>query len=105
MRIRVCALNEIEDGQVKVFEEGEVTGIVVRSGDTFYGCERYCSHELFPLEFGMMTDDHVLRCTFHGSDFDLRTGEVLGPPADVGIKVYPVEVVGDEVFVDVPTDD
>ena len=44
MRIKVCPRDELGEGVVKVFEEGDVEGIVVRSGDVIYACDRYCTH-------------------------------------------------------------
>ena len=102
MKIKVGAFAELGDGEVKVFDQDGCEGIVVRSGDAIYACERYCSHELFPLEFGLMQDPTTLRCTFHGAMFDIRTGAVLGPPATVGLKTYAVSVENGEIVVDVP---
>jgi nitrite reductase/ring-hydroxylating ferredoxin subunit len=36
----------------------------------------------------------------HQARFSVRTGAVLSPPAPEPLKVYPVKVNGDEVFVD-----
>ncbi len=102
MRINVCPRDELEEGVVKVFEEGDVEGIVVRSGNVIYACDRYCTHELFPLEFGQLPSAGILRCTLHGSEFNLATGDVLGPPATAGLKTYTVEIDGDDIVVEVP---
>ncbi len=102
MRIRVCGESELSEGGVRVFEDGGVGGLVVRSGETLYACQRYCTHELFPLEFGQLSSPGVLRCTLHGSDFKLETGEVLGPPADSGLATYTVTVENGDIIVDVP---
>ena len=102
MEIKVCPLSELDDGKIKTFDSDGVDGVVVRQGDTLYAFEAYCSHELFPLEFGIMSGDALLRCTAHGSDFDLRTGKCLGPPATEDIKVYPVRVEDGEIIVEVP---
>jgi cytochrome b6-f complex iron-sulfur subunit len=42
-------------------------------------------------------DADVLRCPCHGSQFDLRTGEVLGGPADEPLPAVAVEVRGADV--------
>ncbi len=99
--IKVCALSELGDPDARPVEADGVEVLVVRSGDRLYACQRYCTHEEFPLEFGQV-QGHVLRCTYHGAEFDLGTGAVLGPPATEGLRLFAVRVEGDEVLVDLP---
>jgi glycine betaine catabolism B len=40
-----------------------------------------CSHEDGPLQHGTL-DGYEVECPWHGSKFDIRTGEVTNPPAD-----------------------
>ena len=40
-------------------------------------------------------------CPWHGADFDLKTGAVLGPPAQKGVPSYKVVVEGDDIKVEV----
>ena len=44
---------------------------------------------------------HEVTCPLHGAKFDVRTGEVLGPPAYDDVTSYPVRVTGADVEVDV----
>ena len=101
MRITVCPLEELADGEVRVFENDGVEGIVIRGGDNLYACERYCTHERFPLEFGEVEDEHLLVCTYHGARFDLRSGKVITPPATVELKVYDVAEEDGNIVVNV----
>jgi len=43
--------------------------------------------------------DWAIECPLHGSVFDVRTGEVLNPPAPTPVRTYPVEVDGGVVKV------
>jgi nitrite reductase/ring-hydroxylating ferredoxin subunit len=36
-----------------------------------------------------------------GSEFDVRTGKVLARPATLPVKVYPVQVAGDALQIEV----
>ena len=36
-------------------------------------------------------------CPWHGSQFDVASGELRAGPAENGIEIFPVEVRGDEV--------
>jgi 3-phenylpropionate/trans-cinnamate dioxygenase ferredoxin component len=40
-------------------------------------------------------------CPLHGAKFDVRTGEVLGPPAYDDVVRYAVRVMGTDIEVDV----
>jgi 3-phenylpropionate/trans-cinnamate dioxygenase ferredoxin subunit len=50
------------------------------------------------LDDGELVDGQV-QCLCHGSVFDLTTGEPTELPATEPIRVYPVRVEADDVFV------
>jgi nitrite reductase/ring-hydroxylating ferredoxin subunit len=78
------------------------TRIAVANVDgTYYAFDEACTHEQCSLaEYGELAGT-TLTCTCHGSEFDVRTGTVLAPPATVPVKVYPVRVAGDALHIEV----
>ena len=46
-------------------------------------------------------ESHRITCPWHGADFDLKTGAVLGPPAQKDVPSYKVVVEGDDIKVEV----
>ncbi len=58
-----------------------------------------CSHEEASLSDGFL-EGYLIECPLHGSQFDVRTGEVLSLPAVQPIKTYAVQIEGDDVLVD-----
>ena len=60
-----------------------------------------CTHEQCSLAEEGELAGTTLTCTCHGSEFDVRTGKVLAPPATVPVKVYPVRVAGDALQIEV----
>ena len=44
---------------------------------------------------------HEVTCPWHGATFDIRTGEVLGPPAYEDVARYNVRVTGTDIEVEV----
>ena len=50
-----------------------------------------------PHEYVYGKDDRVIRCPWHGWEFDLETGRSLLEPKRVGLKTYRVTQEGDEV--------
>ena len=46
-------------------------------------------------------DGAVVTCPLHGAQFDVTTGQVVGPPAGESVPVFTVAVDGEEIQVDV----
>ena len=75
---------KISLGQIADFSEGKATVIQVegtaiiinRVKDEFYAVENRCPHMGLPLGANKV-EGTVITCPFHGSKFDMRTGENL----------------------------
>lgn len=74
---------------------------VANVGGTYYAFDDACTHEQCSLAAEGDLDGTTLTCTCHGSEFDLRTGHVLAPPATVALKVYRTRVEGDALQIEV----
>ncbi len=81
---------EVEGRRIALFHEG---GRIYAVGDT-------CTHRGGPLSEGVLTGTSVV-CPWHGAEFDVRTGEVLGPPAEKPVPAYPVRVSGEDIEVEI----
>ena len=44
-------------------------------------------------------EGEVVECPFHAGQFNVLTGEVVGPPPDEPLPTYEVKVDGDDVSV------
>ena len=60
----------------------------------------YCTHEETDLGTGFLIEGRVV-CPLHLSQFDLRTGEVLNPPATVPLTKFKVKIDEGSIFVEV----
>src|ERR1700738_2290963 len=87
-----CCLKRIE-------VDGYALCLAHVSGGGYHAIEDRCTHEDVELSDGELLGDEV-ECPMHGSLFSVVTGEVCGLPAEIPAKVYQVDVVGDELFVD-----
>ena len=113
MRYRVGSVQEWNEGGCRVVEVGGRRIGVVRVDREFFALRNRCPHKGAPLcegtvggtflpsepsdyRYGM--ENRVLRCPWHGWEFDLVTGRSLFQPEDVRVKTYPVTVEGDDVF-------
>ncbi len=98
--LSACTVDEVAADTALAVEVDGIDVAVVNSGGTFYAIADECSHASIPLSEGDVGDGEI-ECYFHGSRFDLRTGEPLGLPATEPVAVYPCQVDGNDVLVDV----
>jgi len=96
--VRAAKTIEIVPGSVHEVQIGGKPVAVANVGGKYYAISGTCLHRGGPLGQGSM-DGTVLMCPWHGWQFDVTTGKVSGNPT-VGVDCYPVEVRGDELFVD-----
>ncbi|WP_067935390.1 Rieske (2Fe-2S) protein [Alicyclobacillus kakegawensis] len=72
--------------------------VLAAVGDQVFALDNRCSHADCALSEGMM-DGYAILCPCHGSEFDLRTGEVLNPPAKRPVATYRTKVEDGRVWV------
>ncbi len=91
-------LSKLEEGGCKVFRvSGKQIALFRREGN-IYACNNRCPHEGYPLSEGDLDGDRVLTCNWHNWKFNLESGENLY--GGDRLRVYPVELRGDEVWID-----
>lgn len=71
---------------------------VTRVGDEVFAIADICSHSEASLAEGDVSDFKI-ECWLHGAEFDLRTGQVLTPPATANQEVFAVARDGDTVTI------
>jgi ferredoxin-NADP reductase/nitrite reductase/ring-hydroxylating ferredoxin subunit len=84
-------------GLLKVESGGKSIVLSMVNGE-IYALDAVCSHEGGPLEEGTL-DGYEIECPWHGSKFDVRTGEVRNPPADTPQSVYEVKVENNDILI------
>ena len=99
--VTVIKTNEIPVDAVKAIDVRGTRIAVANVGGTYYAFDDACSHEQCSLtDEGDLTGT-TITCTCHGSQFDVRTGKVLAPPATVPVRVYPTRIEGDALQIEV----
>jgi len=101
MLIKACGFSQLKPGEA--FRLNLAPPIALyRLKDAYYATEDTCSHAQASLAAGDVDlEECSVECPYHGSLFDIRTGQVLSLPASRPLKTYQVKVVDDEVFVEV----
>lgn len=112
-RYYAAKITDVPEGGRKIVEiEGVEIGLF-QVQEKFYAWRNLCPHMHAPVckgricgtrmpsmvyeyEYGM--ENHILRCPWHGWEFDLTTGKHL---IDSGVKLkgFPVEVDGEDLYI------
>lgn len=91
-------VSEIPDWGKKIVTVNGQEILLVKAKGTVYACETECPHQGAPLSGALIKDAEHLSCQRHGYRFNLKTGACKEFP-EYTLKIYPVEVVGDDVMV------
>lgn len=98
--VRLCALDDLVEGEARRFDVEGHRLAVVRLGDDVYVIGDRCSHADVSLSEGEVDpDDKTLECWKHGSTFSLLDGHPTSLPATRPVPVYQAQVVDGDVEV------
>ena len=96
----IAKTNDVPPGEAAAFTiEGQKIALFNVEG-TYYVIGDTCTHRGGPLSEGDVQGTTVT-CPWHGAHFDLKTGAVLGPPAQNAVPSYRVMVEGDDIKVEI----
>jgi nitrite reductase/ring-hydroxylating ferredoxin subunit len=96
--VTVCRVEDVAPGVMRsVNVEGEDVAVANLDGE-FVAFGDVCTHQQCSLAEGDL-DDTTVTCPCHGSEFDVRTGEVVSGPATEPEPSFEVVVEDGEVKV------
>ncbi len=99
--VKVAQVSEIRPGEMMMVNVGSEQVLIANVNGNIHACEDICSHAYASLSEGDLNGEEV-ECPLHGGIFSLITGEALTPPADDPIKLYQVQVDGDDILIAPP---
>jgi nitrite reductase/ring-hydroxylating ferredoxin subunit/uncharacterized membrane protein len=85
-----AAPHELQVDQMMLVHAGDERIVVGRTEDGYAAFQDRCTHRGGPLSDGVLICGTV-QCPWHGSQFDVKTGEVKCGPAERKIAVYDME--------------
>jgi 3-phenylpropionate/trans-cinnamate dioxygenase ferredoxin component len=97
--VKIASVGDLAPGKMKCFEIGGQRVLLAHVDGHFYATADTCTHEDASLSAGSLRGE-LVRCSLHGSRFNVRTGKVLEEPAEHDLKTYPVRVEGDSILID-----
>ncbi|GEM_PF-97879 len=96
---KVAELDEIPSlGRKSIIINDEIPALLFRVDEAYYCVEDVCSHDGQPLTNGPF-DGKEITCPRHGARFDVTSGRACAFPATEPIRVFPVEIRSDGIYV------
>jgi 3-phenylpropionate/trans-cinnamate dioxygenase ferredoxin subunit len=98
---RVASLSDLKEGEVIDARAGDAQVALCRIDGRVHALDDMCPHAFAQLSQGFVEGGEI-ECPLHGARFEIATGRCTSPPADEDVRVYPVRVEGEDVFVSIP---
>jgi nitrite reductase/ring-hydroxylating ferredoxin subunit len=99
MFVKLCDKSILPLGELRLFKIRGREILAVNLEGKVFCLDGRCTHAGAPLSEGILNGE-VLTCPWHYSQFNIKSGEVLGGPAFKQLKSYLVEERENVVFVD-----
>ncbi len=96
--MKVAESKDIEPSSMKAVDVAGERVCIVNIEGNYYAIGNVCTHVGGPLAEGTL-EGYEVECPWHGSKFDVRTGEVKNPPASEPEPVYQVKVDGTSILI------
>ncbi len=92
--------SELVPGQARQLEVNGHSIALFNVDGQLFAIDNTCTHRGGPLAEGRVSG-HEVACPLHGAKFDVRTGQVTGPPARQAVACYKVRVTGTDIEIEV----
>lgn len=93
----VCAVGDVAENTMKKFDVDGVEIIVANLGDEFRAFPPLCPHMEEPLADSGLCNAGVLTCTKHLWQWNMRTGEKMGP-AERDLLMYELKQEDGKIY-------
>ena len=90
--------SDIPVGSTRAYEIKHQRIVVAHTDEGFYAVADECTHDSAPFGDGRLKGN-ILMCQRHGARFDVRTGEVMAPPAIVPLDTFDVRVENGHILI------
>ena len=96
--VKVAETKDIQSSTMKAVDLASERVCIVNVEGNYYAIGNVCTHVGGPLNEGTL-EGHEVECPWHGSKFDVRTGEATKPPARQAVPKYEVKVEDNNILV------
>jgi len=99
--IQVSDTTDIESESSVSIEVNGIDILICNTEEGFFAVQDLCTHALTPLCGGHI-QGILISCPLHGAVFNLKTGEVMSPPAFEELKTFQLKIEGTSISVEIP---
>ena len=99
--VKVAETTELTPGNGKSVDVGGQPVALFNVDGKYFAIGNTCTHVGGSLSEGTL-EGTTVTCPLHGAQFDITTGQVLGPPASAAVTSYKVEIDGNDIRIEVP---
>jgi nitrite reductase/ring-hydroxylating ferredoxin subunit len=96
--VKVAESKDIGPSSMKAVDVAGEKVCIINVEGNFYAIGNVCTHVGGPLNEGTLEGFEV-ECPWHGSKFDIRTGEPTKPPARQAVPSYEVKIQDNKILV------
>ena len=96
--VKVAETKDIQASQMMVVEVNGEKVCLSNVKGKYYAIGNVCTHMGGPLAEGKL-EEYIVQCPWHGSRFDIRSGEVVTPPAMRPEPTYGVRVENNSILI------
>ena len=93
-------VSDLEEGSIAAIDLDGRRILLSKIGGEVYAVSGICTHEETDLGNGFVLEDRIV-CPLHLSQFELKTGEAVNPPATEPLQRFNTKVDGDTILVEV----
>src|SRR5271169_3252814 len=94
--VRVAGRGDLASGEVIGVDLAGLSIAIYDSDKGLFATDNVCTYAYACLSAGWL-DGQTIEWPLHAARFDIRTGQVLDPPATEDLKTYPIRLVGDDI--------
>ena len=99
--IQVSDTTDIESESSVSIEVNGIDILICNTEEGFFAVQDLCTHAFTPLCGGHI-QGILISCPLHGAVFNLKTGEVMSPPAFEELKTFQLKIEGTSISVEIP---
>jgi 3-phenylpropionate/trans-cinnamate dioxygenase ferredoxin subunit len=96
----LAAIGDLPPAGGKAFTVAGRRIAVFKVEGSYFAIDDLCTHDQASLAEGTLEGSTVV-CPWHAAEFNVKTGEVLCPPAAENVRSYPVFVHGDSAEIEI----
>ncbi len=97
--VKVAEKKDLPAGSAKAVEVNGKQIALFNVDNEYYAIDDTCTHAGGSLSEGDVAGTTVT-CPFHGAEFNISNGEVLGEPAEEAVKSYKVHIEGESISIE-----